>query len=210
MCIDRVFLIGAGGHGRVVLDALLESGIPLSCVHVRDKAQHLHGLDFLGCSIEPFVSTEDVQSEFFHLAIGNGKIRKRLFAELTALGAIPLSVTHPAASISRLSTIGAGFFGAAKAVVAPATVLGVGVIVNHGAVVDHDCVLGDFSHIAPNATLGGGVRVGAGVLIGAGANILPRVVIGADSVIGAGAVVTADVEAGVTYVGIPAKKVLGS
>lgn len=210
MRIDRVYLVGAGGHGKVVLDALLESGISLSSIRVRDEAPHLYGVSFLGCTVEPFVFTKDVRGNLFHLAIGVGAVRKRLFTELVERGGVPLSVIHPSASISRFSTIGSGFFGAARAVVAPSTALGVGVIVNHGAVVDHDCVVGDFSHIAPNATLGGGVKVGAGALIGAGANILPRVVVGAGAVIGAGAVVTADVEAGAIYVGIPAKKVLES
>ena len=50
-----------------------------------------------------------------------------------------------------------------------------------------------------------GVRVGAGVWIGAGAKVLDGVSIGDRAVIGAGAVVRADVPAGATAVGIPAR-----
>jgi len=50
-----------------------------------------------------------------------------------------------------------------------------------------------------------GIRVGAGVWIGAGAKILDGVSIGDRGVIGAGAVVRADVPAGATAVGVPAR-----
>lgn len=50
-----------------------------------------------------------------------------------------------------------------------------------------------------------GIEVGAGVWVGAGAKILDGVSLGDRSVIGAGAVVRADVPAGATAVGVPAR-----
>lgn len=210
MRTDVIFLVGAGGHGKVVLDALLESGTPLSHIHVRDEAPHLQGTIFMGCVIESWALATEMASFSFHLAIGKAEVRRRLFSALTALGALPLTAMHPSASVSRYSILGAGCFVAARSVIAPGATLGDCVILNHGAIVDHDCEVGDFSHIAPNATLGGGVRVGAGVLIGAGAIILPGITIGAGATVGAGAVVTADIDAGEICVGIPAKKIIGS
>jgi UDP-perosamine 4-acetyltransferase len=49
------------------------------------------------------------------------------------------------------------------------------------------------------------VRVDADAFVGAGATVLPRLHIGAGSVVGAGATVTADVPAGATVVGAPAR-----
>lgn len=200
-----LYLIGAGGHAKVVLDALLSSDALAYDVRVRDGAQQLQGQRLLGYPIEVPAVAEEMQGRPFHLAIGSGQARRRLFAALLDIKALPLSIVHPASSVSRFARIGDGSFLAAHSVVAAAASLGHSVIINHGAVVDHDCVVGDFSHIAPNAALSGGVVVGAGVLVGAGAKVLPGLSIGDGAVVGAGAVVTANINAGETWVGVPAR-----
>lgn len=205
MHTNAFYLIGAGGHAKVVLDALLSAGVHDYTFHIRDGAPGLEGKDFLGHRIECPAIAPQMSGCHFHVAIGNCKAREQLFTALLKMGSLPRTVVHPAASLSRFAVLGNGSFLAAQSVVAPAAAVGAGVIVNHGAVVDHDCVVGDFSHIAPNATLGGCVIVGAGVLVGAGANVLPGVSIGDGAVIGAGAVVTNDVYAGEVRAGIPAK-----
>ena len=50
-----------------------------------------------------------------------------------------------------------------------------------------------------------GINVGAGVWIGAGAKVLDGVTVGDRAIVGAGAVVRADVPAGATAVGVPAR-----
>jgi sugar O-acyltransferase (sialic acid O-acetyltransferase NeuD family) len=210
MHTKQIFIVGAGGHGKVVFDALAGTGARLDRIRVTDSAARLQGMDFFGRKIETPSVHPDMAGELFHLAIGSADARRKLFAELTALGSSALTVTHPMASVSQFSTVGDGCFIASQAVIGPAAVLGISVIVNHGAVVDHDCTVGDFAHIAPLATLGGGVRVGARVLVGAGANILPGLEIGEGAVIGAGAVVTGNVAAGEVRVGVPASKKIGS
>jgi sugar O-acyltransferase (sialic acid O-acetyltransferase NeuD family) len=210
MLINTFYLIGAGGHAKVVLDALLLAGVHAYDLRIRDGAPKLEGKDFFGSRIEyPEIAPEMI-GQYFHVAIGSCKVRKQIFTALLNLGSLPHTVIHPAASFSRFSILGNGLFLAAQSVVAPAVTFGAGVIVNHGAVVDHDCVVGDFSHIAPNASLGGRVIIGNGVLVGAGANVLPGISIGDGAVIGAGAVVTSDVYAGAVVAGIPAKNIIRS
>lgn len=198
---DSILLLGAGGHAKVVLDALLLTGTPRAAVDVADDAAALQGLDFLGA---PVRLARDCVGRWFHVAIGATATRERVYTRLQAEGRVPLAVVHPAASVSALATLGEGVFVAAQAVVAPSAQLGDGVIVNHGAVVDHDCVVGAFAHIAPNATLGGAVKIGRRVLVGAGATLLPGVEVGDDSTIGAGALVTRNIDGKATWVGVPA------
>lgn len=206
MSTKRIYLIGAGGHGKVVLDALLLNGIDLGSVFVHDDKQGIQPKGFLGKDVVTPAVIEDMGNQYFHVSIGNSKNRFRVHHAVMMLGAIPLSVVHPRSYIATSASIGEGAFVAAMAVAGPSAVVGTGSILNHGAVVDHDCIVGNFCHIAPNATLAGEVHVGDGVLIGAGANVLPGVFIGENAVVGAGAVVTRDISAGEIYVGVPAKK----
>lgn len=203
MPIDRVHLIGAGGHGAVVLDALLAM-TPGVEVTVRDARA---GLQSLGREVITPEIGDEMAGVLFHVAIGSAAIRSRLHARALAMGARPLAIVHPAASVSPYAVVEPGAFIAAGAVVAAQARVGEGAIVNHGAVIDHDAVVGAFAHVAPNAALGGGVAVGDGVLIGSGAVVLPGVSIAGGCVIGAGAVVLAAIGARGTWAGNPARRI---
>jgi sugar O-acyltransferase (sialic acid O-acetyltransferase NeuD family) len=204
MRTEPFHLIGAGGHARVVFDAMLAAGVAPDHIVVRDDNPRLDGKDFLGVRIATPAASPTVKGAPFHIAIGDARIRSQFTDELESLGGEAHTIVHPAATISRYAVIGAGSFIAAQALVAPSARIGRAVIVNHGAVVDHDCIVGGFSHISPNATLGGAVTVGERTLIGAGAVVLPMIKIGNDVIVGAGAVVTSDVREGMTVMGIPA------
>jgi sugar O-acyltransferase (sialic acid O-acetyltransferase NeuD family) len=204
MTTDAIFIIGAGGHAKVVIDALLAGGVARARLRVSDNAAALAGSTLLGIAVEQPAVRPEMRDGQFHVAIGNADARRRLHQELAALGARPLAVIHPRAVVSGAAELGAAVFVAANAIVAPGAALAQGVIVNHGAVVDHDCRVGPFSHVAPNATLGGAVVLGAQVLVGAGANVLPGRHVGDNAVLGAGAVVINNVPAARTCVGVPA------
>lgn len=202
MPTDTCLLIGAGGHGGVVLDALLQT-CPEIDVCVRDDSPATRTL--LGRPvISPAVPTVAIDGSV-HVAIGANEVRCRLARLMCGLGGRLLSIVHPMATVSPHATLGDGVFVAAQAVIAPGARVDDGAIVNHGAVVDHDCQVGAWSHIAPRSVLGGGVIVGQRVLIGSGAIILPGLRIGDGAIIGAGAVVTKDVAEGQLKVGIPAR-----
>jgi sugar O-acyltransferase (sialic acid O-acetyltransferase NeuD family) len=206
MPIERIFLIGAGGHGMVVLDAL-ERADSKANVCILDESVHRVGRKFLDLSVQRFDPDMKISGVRFHVCIGDNGARSKLFNILSAAGGSLVTVIHPGATIARSAKIGDGTFIAARAIVAPAAVIGDGVIVNHGTIVDHECVIGSYCHLAPGATLAGNVRVGERVLVGAGANILPGISIGDAAVVGAGAVVTADVPSQTTYVGVPARRI---
>lgn len=206
MPIERLAIIGTGGHAKVVVDALLLLGWQPGALDYYTEDSTAFCVSFFGSMIRPLLEA-DLGSRLFHVAIGSNAARRRIANGLIAAGGLPFSVIHPKAIASTTSRIGAGSFLAAGAIIGPGAELGANCIVNHGAIVDHDCRLSDACHVAPGATLGGGVVLGSGVLIGAGANVLPRVNIGAAAIIGAGAVVHRNVPTGKTYVGVPARQI---
>lgn len=204
---DHVLVIvGAGGHGKVVADAVLCSDQIWQSVYATDaQASKCVGDLLSGISMLNIGKLATIANVRFHIAVGNNAQRER---EMRSRGvANCVSLVHPHASVSRFAVLHDGCFVAACAIVAPMAQLGLAVIVNHAAVVDHDCFVGDFSHIAPQATLGGDVHIGRHVLVGAGAVILPGRRVADGVTIGAGAVVVDDIDQSGVYAGVPAKRI---
>lgn len=208
MPTDIVYVLGAGGHGRVVIDSLQLLGYPKHTIRVQDDRYELNGTTILGCAVEAPMRMPEGFLGMIHAALGLAKVRQRLLEGSGLPSDRWLTIAHPQSCVALSASLGPGSLVAACAVVGPCAHLDSGVIVNHGAVVDHDCQVGAYSHVAPLASLGGGAQVGTRVLIGAGARILPSVCIGDDAVIGAGAVVLTDVPSGQTWMGVPARQAI--
>jgi sugar O-acyltransferase (sialic acid O-acetyltransferase NeuD family) len=206
MRTEILHLVGAGGHARVVIDALIRSGVSRDQLMVWTESADQVGTEISEIGVG-MLQANSLQACRFHVCIGDNAARQRLHATLCAAGATAKSVIHPAATIAGDARIGAGSFVAAGAIIGPNAELGAACIVNHGAIVDHDCNLADFAHIAPGATLAGTVRIGEGVLVGAGANLLPGVSVAERAIIGAGAVVLKDIPADSVSIGIPARRI---
>ena len=206
MRIESVALVGAGGHAMVVLDAMTSLNWPSGKISVLTEDASQAGDNLLGQSIS-LLTEADLAESVFHVCIGENEVRQRLFLELAESAKDPLTIVHPAATISQYALVGAGSFVAAMAILAPGCQIGQSCIINHGSVVDHESKIGAFVHVSPGATLAGCVTIGDGVLVGAGATVLPGVKIGNGAVVGAGAVVRENVPAGSVYAGVPARRI---
>jgi sugar O-acyltransferase (sialic acid O-acetyltransferase NeuD family) len=199
---ERLIIIGAGGHGKVVSDIALKCGYSDICF-VDDKAVgDCMGYPIIG-KCEELYAMNDGNTEFV-IAVGNNATRKHI-AEAYNLKWVTL--IHPSAQIGSNVTIGAGTVVMANAVINACASIGKHCIVNSGAVVEHDNVLGDYVHISPRAALGGAVAVGAETHIGIGATVRNNIEICGKCMIGAGAVVVDNIVDNGVYVGVPAKMV---
>jgi sugar O-acyltransferase (sialic acid O-acetyltransferase NeuD family) len=195
-----VIVIGGGGHGRVVIEALLRAGKVVKGVIDPDRQV----AEALPAAI-PWLGAEEALAAFspgqYQLANGVGSIgdvrRRQAFERLKRAGYAFASIIHPAATVAQAGTeLGEGSQIMAGAVLQPGTRIGIGTIINTRACVDHDGAIGDHCHIAPGATLCGNVAVGDDTHIGAGAVVIQGVRIGKGCMIGAGAVVLRDVADG--------------
>jgi sugar O-acyltransferase (sialic acid O-acetyltransferase NeuD family) len=205
-----VIIVGAGGHGRVIADALSASGVVV--VGFVDSDEAKHGTVVAGL---PVLGDESALAAFadgsVELANGIGSVadltlRKTVYERLVAGGYRFITVRHPRAIVSAGAFVERGAQLLAGAIVQTDARVGENTIVNTGAIVEHDCVIGRHCHLAPRCVLSGGVSVGDESHIGVGATAVQGVVIGARAFLAAGAVVVGNVPAGCRVQGMPAKE----
>lgn len=191
--MKEIALIGAGGHAKVVLEIIEESGGTIVFINDADKnITSLHGY---------VVSTDMPSAEHAVIvSVGSNNVRKKIASEIKNPVATAI---HPKATVSKRSAIGVGTVVMAGATINSDAVIGKHCIVNTNASIDHDCVIGDYVHIAPGVAVAGTVRIGEGTLVGVGSNIIPGIKIGKWAIIGAGSVVISDVPDYAVVVGIP-------
>ena len=200
---DPVYIIGAGGHAKVVIAALLANSV--SCVGVFDDDSSLWGKKILDIPILGAVEElRDLPSTLAVNAIGNNSTRRAICERFENVNW--LTVIHPHTWIHSSVKIGCGSVVFAGSVIQPDTVIGKHSIINTSASVDHDCVIGDFCHIAPGCHIAGGVKIGNEVFLGIATAVIPYVSIVSNTVIGAGATVIENIDNAGVYIGTPARR----
>jgi len=194
--MNRLVIIGAGGHGKVIADIALKNGYTDICF-VDDHAN--------GKCIEfPIVGKCDSICELndgktdFVIGIGNNATRKNIAEKYDANW---VTLIHPSAQIGINVSIGSGTVVMAGAVINPCTRIGEHCIINTSAVIDHDNVIEDYVHISPRAVLSGTVRIGKETWIGTGTSVINNVSICNEVVVGVGSVVIKDIKNKGTYFG---------
>ncbi|MCL0032929.1 acetyltransferase [Peptococcaceae bacterium] len=205
--MNGLLIVGAGGHGRVVLDTALEIGKWEKIAFLDD---YKTDSNIYGCAV---IGKLNQAKEFLNeysdvvVAFGDNFMRVQLLKCFMELGFNLPVVKHPQAFISKNAEVESGTVIFAQAVVNVGAKVGFGCIINSASVVEHDCILGDGVHLSPGVRLGGEVRIGKYSWIGIGASVIHRIAIGESVIIGGGAAVISDVEDYVTAVGVPARVV---
>ena len=208
----KLLLIGAGGHGGVVLDLLLQTK-KYSIAGIIDLKERL-GDKVLGI---PIVGTDKDLPRFFkdgikHCfisvgSVGDTRLRIKLVDLARKSGFIFPNLIHPLAYISPTASLGEGNYIAPGVVVNANAKISDHCIINTGAIIEHDCKIGDFAHISPGVVLSGGVSIGDHSHLGAGSVVIQNLKIGAKTIIGAGSIVTKNVGDGILAYGNPCEEI---
>ena len=205
--MNKLAILGASGHGKVIADAALCMGVN-TVVFFDDKWPLLDGIsEWNVIGNTALLLSNTIDSDGIIIAIGDNTIRNNKARVLSDRGYSLTKIIHPSAIISRFASIGEGSVIFAGAIVNPDCIIGKNCIINSGAIIEHDCVLGDGVHISPGARLAGNVRVGDLSWIGIGACVRQQINIGNSVIVGAGSVVINDVEDNSTVIGIPGRTV---
>lgn len=171
--MDNIILIGYGGHGKSVADAIESIG-KYHIVGYTDMIDHQNEYQYLGKDeVLPKLLEQGYNKAFICLGyLGHGNIRETLAHSLKEIGFTFPVIADKSAVISTSTQIGEGTFIGKRAVINRDAVIGKHCIINTGAIVEHDCFIKDYTHVAVGAVLCGQVNVGEAVLIGANATVI--------------------------------------
>lgn len=203
---DKLLIIGANGHGKVVADIALKLNKWQSIAFLDDNEniESSMGIDVIGKTKDAFMYVEDYD---IFVGIGNNTIREKIQRMLEAEDATIPTLIHPSAIIGKQVELGFGSVVMAGAVINCCSKIGNGCIINTSVTIDHDNFIDDYVHISPGSHLAGTVRVGRSSWLGIGSIVSNNVNIFSGCIVGAGAVVVRDITETGNYVGVPARRV---
>ena len=172
--MHKLLVIGAGGFGRSVAEAVEAAGEYAVAGFVDDRWPALPtiwGIPIVG----PLSALASLHTGVHRavVAIGDNLARSSAIEQLIAIGFELVHVIHPRALVSSRAIIGRGVTVMAGAIVGTEARLDDGVIVNAGAVVDHHCHVGRFAHVGTAACMAGGAILGPGAWLKEGCALSP-------------------------------------
>ncbi|MBM7661728.1 sugar O-acyltransferase (sialic acid O-acetyltransferase NeuD family) [Bacillus mesophilus] len=203
---NKLLIIGASGHGKVVADIALKMNKWQSIAFLDDN-QNIKlsmGLEVVGKSDK---AIEHINGWDIFVGVGNNATRKKIQERLETEGASIPTLIHPNTVIGEQVDIASGTAIMAGVVINCCTKIGKGCIINTSTSIDHDNTIEDYVHISPGSHLAGTVKVGQLTWLGIGTIVSNNVNIASGCKTGAGSVVVKDINETGTYIGVPVRRV---
>lgn len=206
----KILLIGAGGHSKVVLDAINCEIFEVVGFLQNDPSS----IGSTVCNVPIIGQDKDMkmfrEQGVTHAVIalghlGKWQLRDKLYTTLLESGFEPATIIHSSAVVSKYAKLGRGTVILAGAIVNAGATIGENCIINTGAIIEHDVSIGNNVHIAPKAAIAGTSSIGDNSFIGIGSSVIQGIKIGKECVIGAGSVVLKNVEDYSMVYGVPAQ-----
>lgn len=208
--MQKVIILGGGGHGKVLIDLIKTSGefeiigildSQLKARSTLDRITVLGGDDLLH---------ELNKKGIENACIGVGSIRdnskrKMLYEKVKHTGFSVPYLIHPQSLVSVNVQISEGVQIMAGVIIQTGCMIGENTIINTGAIVEHDCIIGNHVHVCPGVVISGECIINDRAFIGAGATLIHGIKVGRNSLVAAGAVVINDVRDNEKVMGVPAK-----
>ncbi len=196
--MDKILLIGSGGHGHACVDVIEISGKYKIAGLVEKNEQgfkSILGYPILGANDD----LENLRQQYSYALITVGQIKSpniriKLYNLLKELDFTLPVIISPKAYVSKHAQIGEGSIIMHGSIVNANAKIGKNCIINNQSLIEHDATIGDHCHISTNAIVNGGVDVGNNSFIGSGSVLIQSISIGAECVIGAGLVIKNDIE----------------
>ncbi|QEK11318.1 acetyltransferase [Crassaminicella thermophila] len=207
--MDKVILVGAGGHCKVVIDILRNDYEIVGLTDI-DKTKHdkkFYGINVLGDdTLLKDLYKKGIKKALVTLgSVGDNLYREKLFNYVRHIGFDFINAISSRSIIADSVKLGIGNMIMEGTIINADTKIENNVIINTGTIIEHDCYIEKHVHISTGARLAGGVKVGEGSFIGIGSTVIQGVNIGKNVTIGAGTVIIQDIPDNVVVVGVPGK-----
>jgi sugar O-acyltransferase (sialic acid O-acetyltransferase NeuD family) len=205
----KLFIYGAGGFGKEVLDWARRQNAAKPCwsgfcfVDDVTALHEVHGVPVRRFA-DPEISQQLGDAEFV-IGVGEPAGREALARKLGGAGARLGRVIDPSATVSVTARVGEGCVIGVGALVSSDGVMGRNACLISMGIVGHDAQVGDHTVISSKVNLGGASVVGAASYVGTGALIKERAQIGSNAIIGMGSVVYSDIPDDMIALGNPAR-----
>lgn len=166
--MKSIIIVGAGGHGKVILDILLKmkkiSKDNFEILGFLDdkKKDAIIGYPILG-DLDGIKKLKENEKNFFVIAFGKNELREKIEKKNSNLKYI--TVIDPSVILGAECEIGDGTVIKANCVISPGTKIGKHCIINSLVSVEQDTVIEDFVHIYPNVSIYGENIIKKGITI---------------------------------------------
>tara|TARA_B100000519_G_scaffold196672_1_gene203341 strand:+ start:1276 stop:1887 length:612 start_codon:yes stop_codon:yes gene_type:complete len=200
--MDKILLIGAGGHARSCIDVIEElNQFEIAGLVEKDESMTNVNLGY------PVIGTDDSLDklrknyDYALVTIGQIKspeIRIKLYQLLKDLDFTLPAIISPKAYVSKHAQIGKGSIVMHGSIVNANAKIGKNCIINNHSLIEHDAIIGDHCHIATGAIINGEVSVGHETFIGSGVVTKQCISIGNNCIVAAGIILKNDVKHNLT------------
>jgi len=199
-------IIGAGGQCRALL-SILEKLPNYNLCKIFDLSSVLIDKFISGIPVEKWDGVQHSETSLgYFLAIGENKLRKKIYQELVKYGRNVPSLIAKDTIINETAKIGPGVVIGSNAFIGFGVTIKENSLVNTGAIIEHETIIGEHCNIGPGSIICGRVEILSLCNIGAGSIVRDKIFINKNTTLGAGAVLVKNVHfEGKTLVGVPAK-----
>ena len=207
---NRIIIFGSSGFGREVLSFIISEEEYEFIGFIDNNLKQgtvVDGCSVLGSDneIDKIIKDFNINSAF--IAIGNRKVREKIYLMLKKYEIKMVNIIHKSSEISSNCLIGEGVIIYPNVTINTSVKIGNSVLINSNVSIGHDCRIESFVNINPGVNIAGNVTINQGAFIGIGASILENILIGKNSTVGGSALVNKAVSKDITVIGIPAREV---
>lgn len=203
--VKQVFLVGAGGFSKQVIDAYLSHNTKILGIFDDFRTGVFYkDIPILGKITE--VENILKSKENIFITLGDNNIRKSLALNFNSKYFFP-NCFRPNSDVPSTINIGKGNYIGSYSKLGEDSYIGNFNFINECVILAHDTYIGDFNHLSPNVSMGGNAIIGNTNMIGTSAIIIPKIKIGDSNTIGAGSVLIKNVENNSTIVGNPGRQI---
>jgi sugar O-acyltransferase (sialic acid O-acetyltransferase NeuD family) len=209
--LTKIVIVGAGGFGKEVLWTLHDCNKQLKRYDVLgfiddNKKLHnklIHKKRVLGG--HEWFSEKAARNVKCVIAIGGGKIRKKMAEDLERRGVEFETVIHPSVIMSESVKIGKGTIIQAGSVITVDVTIGNHCRIDTNCTIAHDSKIDSYVDLSPGVHINGKNSIHTGTFVGSGTITREKISVGEWSIIGAGTVLINDVPEKSLFVGVPGK-----